>query len=336
MNRAGVGLIELVSEPELKSAREASRFVQRCLEIFQDLKICSGNMEQGAMRIDVNVNLVDGNSVAVTPRVELKNINGISVIESAITAELFRQEKLLKSSDSGHVPREETRMYCPERNETILLRFKDSSASYRYLPEYDIPIIDLETSFYLETTNLLTRQERIKLLQSQFPQLSGRDDILLRLWTRPDILPNLFESALKSAKDPRFLLNWCVGELLAILNTVETCDITGGKLATLVDAVQTGKLDKEVAKTEMFNALTNSRDLELIIPCSNSIPLDRINQAIDELFNSHQDRVTFLKSPEGQSRGSVDFFIGPLLKRFRGQISAKELNSMLRSRLLLK
>lgn len=344
LNRAGVGLIELVSEPEISTPAEASLFVQRCHEIFQDLRICSGNLEQGAMRIDVNVNLVDRSSgAALTPRVELKNINGISVIESAVRAELLRQQKLLDQSDISAAPlQEETRLYSPERNETILLRAKDSSASYRYLPEYDLPPIDLD-SFESEAAAdhlLSTRHERIKLLQADYPQLISRDGLLLRLWTRPEILPTLFESALKLSSDPRFLLNWCVGELLAILNHPEAeqlgaSEITGVKLAALADAVKSGRVDKEIAKTEMLNALKESRDLEIKSPIpGHSIPEDLINQAMDELFRSNPDRVNFLKSPEGQARGSVDFFVGPLLKQFRGQISAKELQAILRSRLL--
>ena len=239
MNRAGVGLIELVSEPELANPSEAALFVQRCHEMFQDLKICSGNLEQGAMRIDVNVNLVDQETGApLTPRVELKNISGISIIESAVSAEIRRQIQLLHDE----LPRqEETRLYSPERDETILLRIKNSSASYRFLPEYDLPPYDLES---LDTPNddHRTRHERIKSLQAQYPELANRNEILLRLWARPLILPDLFEGSLKYCSDPRFLLNWCVGEVLAILNHPEIISetefkITCEKMAELVDAV---------------------------------------------------------------------------------------------------
>ena len=341
MNRAGVGLIELVSEPELASPSEAALFVQKCHEIFQDLKICSGNLEHGAMRIDVNVNLVDqGTGNPLTPRVELKNINGIHVIQSAVFAELRRQQKLLE--DGNIIPsQEETRLYSPEKDETILLRIKDSSASYRYLPEYDLPPFDLDSFQSNTTTNhlLMTRHERIKLFQHEYPQLSDLGDILLRLWTRPTILPYLFESSLKFSPDPRFLLNWCVGELLAILNQPELvdieCKISGEKLAGLADAVKNGQIDKEIAKTEMFNAINESRDFEKLDINSNpSDPItEPLNQAIDELFQSYPDRVNFLKSVEGQKRGSVDFFIGPLLKKFRGKTSAKELALILREKL---
>ena len=338
MNRAGVGLIELVSEPEISSAADAALFVQRCHEMFQDLRICSGNLEEGAMRIDVNVNLVeDGTDKLVTPRVELKNINGISVIESAINAELKRQ---ITAIHNNITLSQETRLYSPERDETILLRAKDSSESYRYMPEYDLPPMDL--SPFDTAHNFSTRQERIKLIQSKYPELPT--DILLRLWSRPQILPDFFEHALKSnSTGSRFLLNWCVGEFLALLNhpeftctTLSTFKITPLQFALLVNNVKNGTIDKEIAKSELYTALKESRDLNFISAKSSSnldSTVDSVNRAIDELFANNPDRVNFLKSPEGQKRGSVDFFIGPLLKQFRGRISAKGLTIILKEKL---
>ena len=292
------------------------------------------------MRIDVNVNLVeDVTDKLVSPRVELKNINGISVIESAISAELKRQIAAIYNN----IPlSQETRLYSPEKDETILLRAKDPSESYRYMPEYDLPPMDL--SPFDTAHNFSTRQERIKLIQSKYPELPT--DILLRLWSRPQILPDFFEDTLKSnSTDSRFLLNWCVGELLALLNhpeitcfTLNTFKISPLQFALLVNNVKNGTIDKEIAKSEIYAALKESRDLYLLSAYSYGNPdrnhtVDSVYRAIDELFTNNPDRVKFLKSPEGQKRGSVDFFIGPLLKQFRGRISAKELTIILKEKL---
>lgn len=331
LNRVGVGLIELVSEPEITNPKDASVFAQRVHELFQDLKVCNGNLEQGAMRIDVNVNLVNEETGApVTPRVELKNINGIGVIESAVSAELRRQENLLKQENSLA---SETRFYSPETDETILLRTKDASESYRYLPEYDIPAYDIET--FIDLQNIpLTRHERIQKYQELYPQLQGTD--LLRLWTRAESLPSLFEDCLPFVKDKRFFLNWCLGELLAIINreNIETIAFTPENFANLVECVKSGKLDKEIAKKEMLAALKEHRDLSIRDSPKTGTDLDAaINREIDDLFMLHADRIAFLKSPEGQKRGSVDFFIGPLMKKFRGQVTAVELTILLKNRL---
>ena len=334
MNRAGVGLIELVSEPEITSPKETSLFVQRIHELFQDLKICSGNLEQGAMRIDVNVNLINEETGSpVTPRVELKNINGIGIIEDAVRAELERQ---LQSLEEHRELKQETRLYSSETNETILLRTKDTSESYRYLPEYDLPAFHINDFVSFKEDLPLTRHEKIQNYIKSYPHLQGSD--LLRLWTRPETLPFLFEQCLPLVTDQRFLLNWCVGELLAILNreNLEAANFTPQAFAKLVENVKNGELDKELAKTEMISALKEARDLD-ISKYTNQITDDEIsdliNREIDLLFASNSDRVAFLKSSEGQKRGSVDFFIGPLMKQFRGKITAVELSKLLKERL---
>lgn len=338
LNRAGVGLVELVSEPEIETPKEASLFVQRIHELFQDLKICNGNLEQGAMRIDVNVNLVDEDTgVPLTSRVELKNINGIGIIEAAVIAELKRQENILKHSKES---KQETRFYSPETDETILLRVKDNSESYRYLPEYDLPAyntedfddLDLDLGLGVGRSLLLSRHEIVENYQKSYPQLQGTD--LLRLWTRPGTLPSLFHQCLPLVSNPRFLLNWCIGELLAILNreNLDTISFTPQRFAQLVGYVENGKLDKEIAKSELVAALKESRDILIKEQDSQSVH-DEVIKEIESLLNLHADRVAFLQSEEGQKRGSVDFFIGPLLKKFRGKVTAKELTELLRNKI---
>ena len=329
LNRAGVGLIELVSEPEIKSAQEAVIFVNRVHELLQDLGVCSGNMEQGVMRIDVNVNLIDPETdEAVTARVELKNINGINSIESALSTEIKRQQQLLLL---GSTVRQETRLYCPDTDSTVLLRVKDGAETYRYLPEYDLP--SYSSTVVQESNVPSSRHDKIKIFQNTHNVLENNSDLLLRLWTRPECLPSLFEHCLPFVTDVRFLLNWCTGELLAILNR-EECDkvpFAATTFADLVEGVRAGVIDKELAKSEMIASIKESRDLNPgSIKTITNANLSKIYAAIDSLFSKHSDRIHFLKSVEGGQRGSVDFFIGPLMKQFRGEITAKELAKMLK------
>lgn len=315
----------------METSKEASLFVQRIHELLQDLKICNGNLEKGAMRIDVNVNFVNEETgIALTPPVELKNINGIGIIEAAVNAELKRQEFNLKNFK---ILKKETRFYSPESDETILLRSK--TESYRYLPEYDLPAYNTNT-FDAITENLpLTRHEIIENYQKEYPQLKKED--LLRLWTRQDTLPSFFHQCLPLVTDQRFLLNWIVGDLLAILNreNLEIISFTPKTFAKLVENVKDGKIDKEIFKSELVSALKESRDLILKESKSFEYNISEVNKEIDSLFNIHQDRVAFLRSPEGQKRGSIDFFIGPLMKKFRGKITAKELAELLNIKIKL-
>jgi len=343
LNRAGVGLIELVSEPDMQSAKEASQFVQRVHEVLEDVRVCSGNLEEGAMRIDVNVNWTDeGGSKAVTPRVELKNINGIGVIEEAVSVELQRQKELLHSDPSAL--HSETRLYMAEFKRSDLLRKKQVSQNYRFLPEYDLPEYPLNPEFIqsIKAQMPLTRHQRIQQILTAASNLNR--DHLLRLWSRSDVdLPKLFEDSLLGTKDARFLLNWCCNELLALLNRNPIVKIafSPARFLALVEAVRTGQLDKELAKQELASALNEKRDITILsstpladpetknITCLNP----ELDVEIDRLFADHAGRVEFLKSPEGKTRGSVDFFVGPLMKKFRGRIKASELIDKLQDRL---
>lgn len=292
------------------------------------------------MRIDLNVNLVCGETnKSMTPRVEIKNINGINVIEDVVSTELKRQEALLKSHPEEL--RQETRLYCPQTDSTVLLREKDSPESYRYLPEYDLPEYPLDDVNLLDCPeSFMSRHDKIKRIQQSHPSLGNATNLLLRLWTRPTSLPALFEGTLPFVKDQRFLLNWCTGELLAILNrefadSIESIPFSNEKFAELVESVRCGRLDKEIAKMEMISALKESRDLIVnnTPVISDSINLQDLNKEIDSLFAEHHERVTFLQSSEGKQRGSVDFFIGPLMKKFRGRISAVDLKNILINKL---
>lgn len=334
LNRSGVGLIEIVSEPDLISPRETSIFVQTIHHLLQDLQVCSGSLEQGAMRVDVNVNLIDEETgERVTPIVELKNINAINGIESAVTSEISRQQDQINSGNSLEL-NPETRIYSSVSNETILLRSKDSSESYKYLPEYDLPVYNLNVSDYLADIP----KTRHQIIQDQlvlYPDLSK--DLLLRLRSSNIKLANLFDQTVSLVYDRRFLLNWCLGEFLAILNreNIDSIQFTPKSFAELVENVAKGSLDKELAKSEMNCALKSSRDLNLLsITPENDILNDQeINNEIDNLLNKHPERVSFLKSLEGQRRGSIDFFIGPLMKQFRGRIDVKDLAIRIKSRL---
>lgn len=283
------------------------------------------------MRVDVNVNLIEeGTGRAVTPRVELKNINAINGIEAAISAELARQHTLLQSNPAEL--RQETRLYSPELNQTVLLRVKDTSESYRFLPEYDLPMYDLNLTEHLSDIPF-TRHQIIQEQLNSYPNLCP--DLLLRLRSSNSNLAILFNDCLPLVNDQRFLLNWCLGELLAILNreVIESIHFTPKSFAQLVDCVASGSLDKELAKSEMTAALKYARDLENISSKPSLLNHQELDTEIDNLLNKHPDRVQFLKSPQGLKRGSVDFFIGPLLKQFRGRTSAQDLAVRIKQRL---
>lgn len=350
LNRAGVGLIEVVSEPDMVSAEEAASFVRIVHETLLDAGVCTGSMEQGAMRIDVNVNWTDETTgAAATPRVELKNVSGINLIRDAVACELKRQQTC------AVCPGGETRTYVSGQHETVLMRKKSAAGAYRYLPEHDLPTYPLSDAFIAEIrdTMPLSRRVRIARLQLKHPELAT--ERMLRLWTHPG-LPELFEACVGGEARPSFLLNWMVGELLGTLNRVKgKCPVNLDPVAfkRLVAAVQTGSLDKQSAKRMMQSALESaglfaelppSNEKQLLngadassqtqlLSNANESPQTQLLNDIDALLHAHAERVAFLRSEQGRARGSVDFFVGKLLASHRGRITPVALAELLRTRI---
>ena len=330
LNRAGVGLIEIVSEPVIESAKEAATLVGKIHDLLQDTQVCSGLLEQGAMRVDVNVNWIDSDSKKkLTPRVELKNVNGIKIIEDAIEAELERQ----KRTPSEEL-QEETRLFLPSCQETIFLRRKDFSALYRYLPEYDIcpvPITD-DLIDQVRSSMPKTRQQLVKEWSTEHSQL--KPEILVRLWSHSS-LPSIFARLLQlNSLHPEFVLNWLVGDLLSVLNKYPgvVVKISAENCSKLLIMLQNNQIDKAQAKRLLFEAVQNETDLQLPEAPSmfGDVDLDR---EIEILFQEHEDRVKFLQEQQSLKKGALDFFIGRILKKHRGKVSVNTITEHLHRKL---
>jgi aspartyl-tRNA(Asn)/glutamyl-tRNA(Gln) amidotransferase subunit B len=333
LNRAGVGLIEIVSEPEIESASDAANLVSKINDLLQDTKVCSGLLEQGALRVDVNVNWIDSQSKQkMTPRVELKNVNGIKIIEDAILAELERQKRTPLSELE-----EETRLYLPASQKTVLLRKKDGAARYRYLPEYDVHTLPVTASLIdlVRSAMPKTRQQLITEWSAQHPQ--HKPDFLLRLWSHPS-LPSIFAELLKEKSlNPEFILNWMVGDMLGVLNRYPGAkfNITARCCSKLLHLLQSNQIDKIQAKGILFDAI--KMDFDLTIPeipttPQNALDLD-LDKEIDFLFDAHSDRVKFLQTQTSLRRGAFDFFIGRILKKHRGKVSVDTITAHLQRKL---
>ena len=199
-----MGLIEIVSDPVIHDAHEACLYVRKIQELLQDAGVVEGGLEEGTMRMDCNVNWIDPVSrTAHTPRVELKNINGVGVIAAAIECELQRQRSQPDKQQS-------TRFFDPLKQQTVLLRVKESAAQYQFLPEFDLPSIDLPQELVASIKESLppSREQKIQALLVKYPSLS--EDRLHILWTMQKELRVLFEATaglLSSPDSVPLLLN---------------------------------------------------------------------------------------------------------------------------------
>lgn len=333
MNRAGVGLIEIVSAPEIESATEAASLISHIHELLQDTQVCTGLLEQGAMRVDVNVNWIDSTTRRpVTPRVELKNVNGIKAIQDAVTAELRRQRQT-----PLHELAQETRLFMPATQETVLLRRKGPAQSYRYLPEYDIPVLPLTPDYieHVRQSMPKTRQQIVSEWCAESPQLKA--DTVNRLWTHP-ALPSIFARVLEDGSiRPEFALNWLVGDMLGVLNRYPgaQCAISSDSCLQLLKMLQMQQIDRPLAKKVLFSAVQNEADLHIPDLPAPSSAAGNLEDTINTLFREHPERVKFLQSQPTLQKGTLDFFIGRILRKHRGSVTVDEIAENLRQRLLM-
>jgi aspartyl-tRNA(Asn)/glutamyl-tRNA(Gln) amidotransferase subunit B len=322
-----VALIEIVSEPVIRSAQEAASYARAVQELLQDARVINGGLEEGTMRMDVNVNWLSSEGRALTPRAELKNINGLGAISDAVDCELTRQERLLTDGKVQVLAALETRSYDPVRKETVLMRRKENTEEYRYLPEFDLreELVPPELVEKVRATMPLSRVDQMASWQATNAQLPTAG--LEKLWTHRS-LPRIFALALKQQTEHAlFHLNWLTGPFLGVLHKFPADQgLTGdpSRLIDLVEAVRTRNMDKQAAKQLLYTAIQNGTEIEPRPSCEPmEAPVNsdhELDEEIANLIRRHPDRVAFAQSPEGRTRPDrLDFFVGPLIKTYRGR-----------------
>ncbi len=333
LNRAGTPLLEIVSEPDLRSAREAVAYMKKIHTLVRYLGICDGNMQEGSLRCDANVSVRRVGDARLGTRAEIKNLNSFRFIERAIDYEIERQIDLL---ESGGVVRQETRLYDPDRHETRPLRSKEEANDYRYFPDPDLLPLVLDEAFLRAVRRDLPElpDEKHARFQREYG-LSAYDATVL---TATREMADFFESTLQCAKsDPKTVANWVMGDFSAALNKsgVEldaspvTPALLGGMIQRITDGTITGKMAKEVFEAMWSgegdaDAIIEKRSLRQM---SDSSALEAV---IDRVMTDNPAQVTQYRAGKDKLFG---FFVGQVMKATSGQANPAQLNELLRRKL---
>lgn len=333
LNRAGTPLLEIVSEPDLRSAAEAGAYMRKMHTLVRYLDICDGNLQEGSFRCDANVSVRKRGDTEFGTRAEIKNINSFRFIERAIEYEIHRQVHLL---ESGEKVIQETRLYDADRNETRSMRGKEDADDYRYFPDPDL-------------LPLVIEPETVAMIQHAMPELPDArlDRYVQKLGLpRADALQlvsdretsDYFEAALSVAGgNARPVANWVSGELAGALNrdglSIErspvTADALGGLLARVADGTISGKMAKDV-----FDAMwAGEGDADQIIQARG---LKQVSDS-DELAGVIREVVAQFPDQVSQYRGGDDkvlnFFVGQVMKATKGQANPGKVQQLLRDAL---
>ena len=333
LNRAGTPLVEIVSEPHMRSAKEAVAYMKKVHTLVRYLEICDGNMQEGSFRCDANVSVRKSGAQKFGTRAEIKNLNSFRFVERAINYEVARQIELLESG--GQVV-QETRLYDPDKGETRSMRSKEEANDYRYFPDPDLLPVELDAAFIESVRATLPElpDQKAARLASQYG-LSAYDAGVL---TASRELAAYYEEVVREVPgEPKLAANWVMGELAAALNK-ENLEVTSGRLAAtqlagllqrIADQTISGKIAKEVFEamwTEggSADALIEAKGLRQITDTS------AIERVIDEVLARNPGQLAEFRAGKDKLFG---FFVGQVMKATGGKANPAQLNELLKKKL---
>lgn len=333
LNRAGTPLLEIVSEPDMRSAKEAVAYLKALHSLVRYLEICDGNMQEGSFRCDANVSVRRRGDTKLGTRTELKNINSFRFVERAINFEVERQIALL---ENGGKITQETRLFDPNKNETRPMRSKEEANDYRYFPDPDLlPVIILDEQIEKVRSILpeLPQQKRQRFIDQY--GLSNYDATVM---VSSRAMASYFETVVKeSGNQAKLAANWVMGELAAALNKsdLEITDspVSAEQLGKLVLRIADNTLSNKIAKT-VFEALWNQEgDVDHIIEkqgLKQVTDTGAIEALIDKIIAANPQQVADYRGGKDKLFG---FFVGQAMKESGGKMNPQQLNDILKKKL---
>lgn len=319
-NRAGNPLVELVTEPDLRSADEAMAFVEAVREIVTFLEISDGKMEEGSLRCDVNISLRPVGVLKFGNKVEIKNMNSISNIGKAIETEIKRQSELL---DKGLEVESETRRYDDAIKDTITMRKKDESVDYRYIPEGNILPISLSKEFVDTTIREMKELPSAKRERyfTAFKLNSHEVNILLQ----DKDLTSYFDEAATYVKNYKTLINWVIGEFSSYLNkegkNAKSVELSPQNTAKLVNLIDNGTISNSQARELFAHIIETNEDPETKAKALNLVQVsdtDFILNVINEVINENLNVIDDIKAGKDRAMG---FLVGQVMKKTKGKVN---------------
>jgi aspartyl-tRNA(Asn)/glutamyl-tRNA(Gln) amidotransferase subunit B len=333
LNRAGTPLLEIVSEPEMSSAKEAVAYMRKMHELVRYLGICDGNMQEGSFRCDANVSVRPKGQKEFGTRTEIKNINSFRFVEKAINHEIERQIDLI---ESGGTVVQETRLYDADKDETRSMRSKEEANDYRYFPDPDLLPVLIDEDFKAQIKAQLPELPQAKKQRFKDDYVLDEESATILTSSRP--LADYFEAVVKkSGCEAKMCANWVTGDLLAALNRADL-DITdspvsheslAGLLKRISDDTISGKIAKQVFE-ELWQGATSADEVIEAKGLKQITDTGAIEAIIDKIIADNQDQVEQYRSGKDKVFG---FFVGQVMKEMQGKANPGEVNKMLKAKL---
>ena len=329
LNRAGTPLLEIVSEPEISSAKEAVSYMKALHQRVTFLAVCEGDMSQGSLRCDANVSIREVGDSELGTRTEIKNINSFKFIEKAINFEIKRQIKVLENGDKVI---QETRLYDSLKDETRPMRSKEFANDYRYFPDPDLlPVIisddemdEIKDSFP-ELPNDKSKRyiSELKIDENEAQIISSSRELSI-----------FFELAVDSESDPKLAANLLVGEIGSLLNKdnikINESNLSSDNFNTLLKRISDGTISKKIAKTVLADIWDSGKDADEIIKDQGLVQIQDesiIQDIAQKILEANPDQVAAFRAGKDKLFG---FFVGQVMKETQGKANPKSVNDILK------
>jgi aspartyl-tRNA(Asn)/glutamyl-tRNA(Gln) amidotransferase subunit B len=335
LNRAGTPLLEIVSEPDMRSAREAVAYMKKIHTLVRYLEICDGNMQEGSFRCDANVSVRRHGTREFGTRCEVKNLNSFRFVERAINHEVGRQIGLIEGGGSVV---QETRLFDPARDETRPMRSKEEANDYRYFPDPDLLPLVLDEAFIEDVRTGLPELPDAKA--ARFAREHGLSEYDAGLLTASREMAAYYESAAAGCGEPKLAANWVMGELSAFLNRdgleVGAAPVPAAALAGLLARIADGTVSGKLAK-DVFEAMWAERkDADAVIEAKGLRQITdsgAIETAIAEVMAANPRQLADYRAGKDKLFG---FFVGQVMKATAGKANPAQVNELLKRLLAAK
>src|SRR5512139_361871 len=332
LNRAGTPLLEIVSEPEMRSSAEAVAYARALHTLVTWIGICDGNMQEGSFRVDANVSVRPVGQKEFGTRREIKNLNSFRFLQQAIDYEVRWQIETLE--DGGRIE-QATVLFDPDRGETRMMRSKEEAHDYRYFPDPDLLPVRLDEDWIGQVRTTLP--ELPAPMQARFEGEYGVSAYDAAVLTGSRALAGYFEAAAQKSGQPKLAANWVMGELSAALNKAEldiaASPVSAAQLGALIARIQDGTLSGKLAKQVFEGLWEGAGEVDAIIEAralrqmSDSGELERI---VDEVLAANQKSVEEFRSGKEKAFNAL---VGQVMKASRGKANPTQVNELLKARL---
>jgi len=330
-NRSGLPLMEIVTEPDLRSPAEARAFLTRLRALLQAIEVSTGRMEEGNLRVDANVSLRrPGEDLGI--RTEVKNMNSLRAVEHALAHEVARQRQVRAT---GQVVRQETRHWDERREVTFASRSKEEAQDYRYFPEPDLlPILVTE-----ETVTAIRRAmpELPEARRRRYVTTFGLPERDADLLTSSAAMAKFFEETVRRFPHPRMVSNWLVGDITAYLNAadreLEELPVTPDHLAELLRLIEAGTVSGRTAKDLLPEMLVSGARPEALVQARGLVQIsdrEALGAVVDDVIREHPGPVADVQAGKTQA---MTFLVGQVMKKTRGRANPEMVSALLRERL---